>query len=576
MFIRLADGLLARRQSIVLTLVAILPILWSAVHGIRVGWFPIGDEALTGLSAFDVFNGHPPVMGPRTTTAFETGIETHHPGPVLYYLLAPTSAIADGESWGLIVGSVLISLAIISVGIHTAQRLGGKVAGCAVAAAFLGVQWALGPGAGARPFNPYPPALATLTLLVLTWALIDERLEFVPHYVACASLMVQSHIGYLPFLAGPVVFISLVGIARWGNRRRALWPLQGWRPLDQGRFHKSVKISLVLFFVVWLPPAIELFRFSPNNVERIGSYISADRGSPLPPYEGMRFVVGTLAPSPGGMRAAFDGSGVASAYIARNAATSTSVTIGCVLAFCVLIMAVAGSLQVRSRARVSTARRWAPTRLEGYAAWVVLVGLAALSATVTRLPLSAAQSTWNYLQAWPVTFALWALLVTYLIRRIDRPRIYLTPRNLAMTSVVAALIPAMASPVPSKWHEGQGIEAGLASLDRELSAIDEHQEGGLHVTFDGDTLGAGYFVAPALAFAMKDKYAIHLPAVWTSKEDTDFRKSVTSPEDTAWVSIREGDRSFAAKNVDARARAITTVEEGGIVYTLFVRGPDPS
>lgn len=570
---RLADGLRLRRESGFLTLVAILPMLWAASQGIRRGWFPVGDEALTGLSAFDVFTGHPPVMGPRTTTAFESGIETHHPGPILYYLLAPTTALADGAPWGLIVGSLLICVTIIAVGIHTACRQGGAIAGLVVTLAFLGVQWALGPEAGARPFNPYPPAFAVLTFLVLTWALLDERLELVPHYVVCASFMVQSHIGYIPFLVGPVAVMASVGLIRWSRRRRTIWPLRGWRPPDHGRFRGPTRVALVLLALIWIAPTVELFRFSPNNAERVVQYVFSDRGTPLPFLDGMRFATGLTAPIPGGMQAAFDQHGAASAFIVRSLPSLPAVAVGGLLLACLLGIAIAGTARIDVFNFPSRVIPWVPTRTEGNAAWSVLIGFAAVAGTVTRLPESSAQSTWNYLQAWPVSFTLWAVLAGYLARRVVLPSLPRISTAVAVAATLIGLVAATNSPAPSRWDEGKEVAGGWPDLARALSEIDDRYEGKLHVTFDGDSLGAGYYVAPSLAFAMKDKYAVHLPAVWSSEEDTDFRKSVSSPSDTAWISVRTGDGSTTRASVNPRSEQVATVSESGIVYTLFVRGP---
>lgn len=568
-----------RTGPFLITLLASLPMLWSSLRGIRAGWFPLGDEALTGLSAFDVFTGHPPVMGPRTTTAFETGIESHHPGPLLYYLLAPTSALADGAPWGLIVGSAIITLLIIALGVHAADRLGGPLMATAIGCAFLGVQWALGPEAGARPFNPYPPAFALLTFLVLTWALLDERLEYTPHYVAVTSVMLQGHVGYLPFVAGPLVVLAVVGLFRWARRRRTIWPLKGWRPQDDGHFRWPVRGAALVGLLVWTPPAIELFRFSPNNLQQILAYIGADRGEPIPALTALRFVVGLVGPVPGGMAAAVNGADHVGAHMTPPSTSVTGTVVGLLLLVLVLAMSVlAGSRRVR-RSVPDTARRWLPSRRESRAAGVALIGFAALSVTVTRLPVSSAQSSWNYLQAWPVVFFIWSVLVAYGARLIlvhlhmARGRL----QHVAALLLVSAMLAALMSPAPTRWHEGDGVAAGMDALRDHLAKIQSHHQGRLHVTFDGDTLGAGYYVAPALAHAIKADYAVHLPAVWQGSEDTDFRKSVTAPEDTAWVSIRAGRKTTLPQDVNERSVAVTTVtDSNGHDYTLFVRGPNPS
>lgn len=548
----------------------------AAVRGVLAGWTPLGDEALTGLSSYDVFSGRLPIMGPRTTTAFETGIESHHPGPLLYYLLAPTSALAGGAPWGLIVGSLAITVALIAVGVHAAHRVGGPLLAAGAGAAFLGVQWALGPDAGARPFNPYPPAFATLTFFVLTWALLEEHLQYVPHQVVVVSVMLQGHIGYLPFLALPVMVLVLTGLVRWGMRRRTLWPLQGWRPADHGRHRRTAWAAVGLAVLLWIPPGVELFTYSPNNLQQILAYVSADRGDPVATSDVLRFIVGMLAPVPGGLQPALTGFGHVGAHLSQQTTSTTAVLVGSVL----LLLTVAIALLRWRALRLAVPDRlrfFLPARIESCGALVALLALAAAGLTMTRLPASSARSSWNYLQAWPVAFVVLLVLVTYATRRVlpllSRSR-WPVCRTAIGALLLSGLLAAWTSPVKSRWHEGDGVAAGADALRTRLTAIAQEHEGTLHVTFDADTLGAGYYVAPALAHLVKDDYAIHLPAVWSAAEDTDFRKSVTSPADTAWVSIRDGGPRRST-SVDQRSTAVTTVSDGsGNVYTLYVRGPD--
>lgn len=561
-----------------IALVAVVPVLLAAIEGIRAGWWPVGDEALTALSAWDVLHGHAPVMGPRTTTAFETGIETHHPGPVLYYLLALPLSVSSGQPWGLILGSVLVVGALVLVAVRAAHRVGGLIPAACVGAAFLCLQWALGPDAGARPFNPYPPAFAVITWLVLTWALLSEHLRYVPHYVVVTSLMVQSHIGYLPFVASPVVVLVGVGMWRWWARRHAVWPAQGWRPQDAGRHRRAVLVAAVLAVLMWLPPLVELVRFSPNNLEQVLTYIAAPRGEPVDPAVAARFALGLLAPVGGGIDDAGNVADLASAHPVRHPRSTMATGLGCVVVLLVVTLAVIGSERVRSRAP-RAARRWMPTRSEQRAALAAGLGLMATAVTVGSLPLSATETTWNYLQTWSVVFFVWAVLVWVVLRRlVMAARPTLRPRLVGATCalvLVAAAAAAIASPAPSRWEEGRSVVAAMPAV-RDLLQQTRTEAGGgrLHVTFDADTLGAGYYIAPSMGYDLHEDYAIHLPAVWKSPEDTDFRKAVSSPPDTAWISIRAGVRGGGA-DVDSRSQVVAqVVDRRGDAYTIFYRGPD--
>lgn len=559
--------------------VALVPVLLTVVDGIRSGWWPIGDEALTAHSAWDVFHGHPPVMGPRTTTAFESGIETHHPGPVLYYLLAVPSALAGGQPWGLVIGSALITSALVVTGVAAARRAGGLLAAACTGVAFLGVLWAFGPDAAARPFNPYPPAIATLTWLVLTWALVAEHLRYVPHYVVVVSLMLQSHIGYLPFVAGPTLALVLLGLVRWWHRRRTVWPLRGWRPRDQGRYRWHARVAILLGVLVWLPPLVELFTYSPNNLSQVLRYVGAERGTPIPFADALRYVVGMLAPVPGGMTQAGSLTGEAPAHMVRHPRSVAAVAIGALVLVLVALLAI-GRARLVDRLPAA-ARPWSSTTSEVAAAVTALAGVLALLGTVSSLPLSSTESTWNYLQTWPVIFFVWSVVLTVGIRRASRAldgRRW-TQGQIALTTGSAALVGACLTAIlasaPARWHEGDGVRSALPAVEERLAVVREHHGGRLHVTFDGDNLGASYYIAPSIAYALREDYDIHLPAVWSGAEDTDFRKSVTTPEDSVWISIRAGRQVQGVDGVDPRSEVATyLVDRDGATYTIFLRGVD--
>lgn len=555
----------------------LLPVLLAVVGGVRAGWWPIGDEALTAHSAWDVLHGHPPVMGPRTTTAYESGVETHHPGPVLYYLLALPSALAGGQPWGLVVGSALITAALVITGIAAARRVGGVLAAACTGAAFLGVLWAFGPDAAARPFNPYPPAIATLTWLVLTWALVAQHLRYVPHYVVVVSLMLQSHIGYLPFVAGPLLALVLLGLVRWWHRRRTVWPLRGWRPDDAGRYRWHALTAILLGVLMWLPPLVELIVYSPNNLSQVLRYVAADRGDSIALADAVRFVGGVLAPVPGGMTHAGSLAGDAPAHMIRHPRSVVALVLGATLLVGILVVAL-GRTRVVDRLPAA-ARSWGSTSSEVAAAVTALAGVLALLGTVASLPLSSTESTWNYLQTWPVAFFLWSVVLSVVIRRVCRALggERWTPGQLSLAVctvvLVGACLTAVLTSSPSRWHEGDGVRAALPEVEQRLAAVRAHHEGPLHVTFDGDTLGASYYVAPSIAYALREDYDIHLPAVWSGAEDTDFRRSVTTPEDSAWISIRSGAQVQGMEGVDPRSEVVTRiVDRDGVTYTIFLRG----
>lgn len=549
-----------------------LPVIWAMLLGIAAGWWPIADEALTALSAWDVLHGHAPVMGPRTTTDFASSIETHHPGPLLYYLLALPSYLAGGSPWGLLVGGALITALLVGTALSAARRAGGTVPAMFIGAAFLGIMWALGPDAAVRPFNPYPPAFATLTWLVLTWAIIGGHVRYLPHYVVTLSLMMQSHISYLPFVLGPVLALLGYGLVRWwrnGRRFRLnVRERQTWYVLG----------AILLAVIAWLPPLVELFRFSPNNLTQVWRYAQSPRVEDQIPFEAaLRFVGGLVAPIPGGMTHAGYVDGVAVAHPVAHPRSVTAAAMGACSMVLVLMLAVGRVPALRARVPIQR-RRILPLHSERDASVTALGGVLALLVTVGSLPATGAATTWNYLQSWPVVFFVWAVLLSALVRRAV-PRDGFgrwSPGRLGRAAgaivLIASCVAAFATPLLSQWKEGAGIAAALPAIEQRLAdARFAHDDTTLHVSFDTDSLTSAAYIAPSIGYALHDDYAIHLPVMWGGREDTDFRKNTTAPEDAVRITIRRGRLQQGTGKVNAEAELVAYLtDEDGSVYTVFI------
>ena len=101
-----------------------------------------------------------------------------HPGPLSFYLLAPTYRILGSSSWALEAATVVIHLAAIATALWIGQRrLGWK--GVAVVAVLLALAIrGYGQVLLTQPWNPYLPLLAWLLVLLATWAVLcgDHRM----------------------------------------------------------------------------------------------------------------------------------------------------------------------------------------------------------------------------------------------------------------------------------------------------------------------------------------------------------------------------------------------------------------
>ena len=82
-------------------IVALLPVIAVLVTRAGRTYFPVNDRASIDLMVRDVFSGHPPLVG-----TYSRGF--NHPGPLLFWVLAPLTALAGGAPWATLVGSALL------------------------------------------------------------------------------------------------------------------------------------------------------------------------------------------------------------------------------------------------------------------------------------------------------------------------------------------------------------------------------------------------------------------------------------------------------------------------------------
>src|SRR5437763_856356 len=84
-------------------------------HGGNVGTVP---WAVIDLRTRDVFTSQTPLVGP-----YSRGF--NHPGPALFWLLAPFSVLAGGAAWGTLVGAAVLQGTAIALSGWLAFRRGG-------------------------------------------------------------------------------------------------------------------------------------------------------------------------------------------------------------------------------------------------------------------------------------------------------------------------------------------------------------------------------------------------------------------------------------------------------------------
>ena len=213
-------------------------------------WIAVGDYGTIRLHTLDVGTSHTPLLGVYSRWGW------NHPGPLLFYVLAPFLRLSGGDGHGLLLGALVANTAAVVGTLWVAARAGRRwLALTAVVLALL--ICGLDTAGLIDPWNPYTLIVPLFAAAIAAWrAALGDRVAAVVLMVA-GSFAVQSHV-----LAGPPVAVLLgVGVVGLG--------LRCWRGPDRRHDRFTALIAVGVGLVLWIPPIIEQFTHSPGNLGQI-------------------------------------------------------------------------------------------------------------------------------------------------------------------------------------------------------------------------------------------------------------------------------------------------------------------
>lgn len=425
----------------------VVPLL-AAVVSVHAGWrfgVQVGDTAWLTQRVDDVLSAHPPTLGMPSTLG-GGGLDTHHPGPVQFYWLAPWWQLLGHR--GIAIGSAAgAAIALTWVGV-AARALPGASRWAAV-----GAQVAVSVGvltvsleAFADPWNPFA-ALAWASLLVVGAARVHagDRRGWLGVGVA-ATVAAQLHVGYLPWALVLLAVLAVRAVRHPPSRPSGR---SGW-------------IALGAVAVLWLPPLIDLVAGIHNPVLIGRAVLDGDPDAETGP--GAVVVAAARALSP--LRQAWD-----PVWITPDVQVAEA-------------LAVAGVLVVAALSwRFGRRGHWARPLL----AWSG--GAAALwMLFATRAPLWEGLLAHSYVRPlWPLGALMWfAIGGVWWDRR---------PAWLARVAWVPALL--LAAWVVTTPRGYVGIDPASRARGAEMvAALPDAPDGGLTLHAEGPV--AGSWIAPAL------------------------------------------------------------------------------
>src|SRR5918995_4564027 len=268
---RLRDrpGLVA---GVMLALVG-LPSVVAAAALRRPQWYPVLDLAMTELRRRDVGTPHTPLIGLPGRIGPSLTEQGSHPGPLSFYLLAPTYRLAGSSSWAMQAATVVLNLVALGAALALAARRGGARLVVAVGALLMLLTSGYGLTVLTQPWNPYLPLLWWVVLLLAVWSVACDDLAMLPVAVFAGSFCAQTHVPYLGMAAGLGVLTVLLLISVWrrappgSDVRRSVMRWGAW--------------SLLLGIALWLPPLVDQAVHDPGNLRAIYNDLATPSEDPV-------------------------------------------------------------------------------------------------------------------------------------------------------------------------------------------------------------------------------------------------------------------------------------------------------
>ena len=240
-----------------------LPVLVVVCTRAGRDYLPTQDFAVLDLRVRDVWSTDIPLVGAYSRFGW------NHPGPAMYWLIAPLSLITGKAAWATLVGSALLQGVAIGFTARVAWKLGGvwlALSALAVQALSYG---ATGPWILLQPWNPHAAFPYLVLFALLVWAVGLGEHQYLPGVALAGGFLLQSHIGYVPFVAAGVLW--MLGCALL-DRRRASDARVSWRG-------PALWWTIAIVVVTWLPVGLqEVLHGTDGNLTRLTKYFVFNEG----------------------------------------------------------------------------------------------------------------------------------------------------------------------------------------------------------------------------------------------------------------------------------------------------------
>lgn len=296
--------------AVALAVLVAAPFVIAAFQAMADDWYPTADNGTMLTVARQVFSANTPLTG-EVASGTRYGAHPFHPGPFVYYILAPFVEVF-GAATGMLLGAAFVNVSSIVLIGYVALRTAGRGAAIWAWITTLAMGWSLGGTAFL-----YPPFKTTLALLVITLflflcaALVSGRSTMLPLWALVISFPIAATMRYaLPVMAIGAITVLVVAAQRWrrlgvksdddrdgdsdsdesADVDSVVRRVRRVLTLDRSE-KRSVILAIVVFAVAWWAPVYEALTANGGNVREIYRASRTAAGQ----VDGVRLGAGELA-----------------------------------------------------------------------------------------------------------------------------------------------------------------------------------------------------------------------------------------------------------------------------------------
>lgn len=441
---RTVERMSPRRRVFALWLALALPFVIAAVRLVSRHYHPVLDQAMAEFRVRDVGTGDTPLIG-LPGRIFPPGrvgdytVQGSHPGPLSFYLIAPTYRLVGSSGWGLLAGMIVLNLVAIALALWIAHRRGGVALTVAIAGTIVLLVRGYGFEVLTQPWNPYLPLLFWLVVLLGTWSVLAGDRRMVVVVTAVGSLCAQTHMPYVGLSLG-MGGLCVVALA-WHWYRH---------PVDRNDVVTQVGRSAIVGVVLWAPPVWDQLTNQPGNLRTIVQYFGDTSEPSVGFVEGARLVLRHLDV----FRLVGDGFG-ADGFVTRAAFDLRGSILPGLLVLVVWLVAVVVAWRMRHRSLLA---------LHLVIAWALLLGGVSMSRIFGKV--------WFYLTlwAWTTTILLVVAVLATAVVRLKRSLGDERSRR-PLGAVIAVAAVAVGASYAAATVEAFGAEAPEQHLSDTLRAV---------------------------------------------------------------------------------------------------------